>query len=192
MKKLLSTFISGLSSKEKMMLYCACAAVGIAVFDRLVLGPITKESANIEEKIKNQMVTVEKDLTILQYKDKIINEDKTYSVFYTKNGLSAEELIGTFLSEVEGLAKSSGIALNNINPVTTEEKKDYTEYSLIIECTGNMKNILDFIYGVDNSKKPIMVASFEIVPKNREAYDVKCTIEIVKVVLIPKEIESEA
>jgi Tfp pilus assembly protein PilO len=183
MQKVLKAFISGLSQKEKMVLYVACVAVGLAIFDRLLLGPIMKETKNIEERIQAQITNTKKNLTILQYKDKIINEDDAYNIFYTKKGLSQDELIAVFLSEVEVLAKASGIALTNINPVMTEEKKGFVQYSLTIECAGNMKNILDFIYGIENSKKPIRVVSYEISPKTRETYDVKCTITVIKMML---------
>lgn len=186
MDNIVGAFISGLSEKERKMLYGACAFVCLAIFDRLVLGPLSHEAKMIEERIESQKILIKKNLLILQYKDKILNEDAAYSKYFTKKGLTQEELIASFLSEVEELADASGVSLANINPVTTEEKTGYMEYSLVIECFGLMDNLSDFMHRIDNSKKPIRIFAFDISPKKRATYEVNCVITVVKVILIPE------
>ncbi|OQX80421.1 MAG: hypothetical protein B6D56_05095 [Candidatus Omnitrophica bacterium 4484_70.1] len=185
MKGFIKGFISGLSPKERKLLYITLSFVFFALFDKLIIRSIFNEVHSVEEKIKSQLTLIKKDLLILKYKKKIMEEDKLYSIFYTKKGLVPEELMATFLSEVEQLAKASEITLTNISPISVEEKRRYTQYKLIIECESNMENLINFIYAVNNAKKPIWVGSYEFSPKNREKYEVKCVLSIYKIILIP-------
>ena len=183
MPNAVEAFISGLSPKEKKMLYITVGLIALTLFDRLILGPVQKESVQVEEKIASDMRQIRKNNLIIQYKDKIGKEEKDYSIFYTKKGLTSEKMISAFLSEVEDYAKEAKIILTNINPVTTEDKTGYAQFSLTIECSGNMKNIISFIYSIDSSKRPLRVLSYNIVPKDRENYEVKCVITIIKAII---------
>ncbi len=179
----IKAFFSGLSPQEKKVLYIASGFVFLALFDRLIFSPLLDEAHHIEERIKRESNLIKKNLLILEYRDKIMQEKEAYRPLFTDKELTHEELIAQFLREIEELAKESTISLSNINPVNLEEKKGYVEYSLTIECAGNMKDFLNFIYAVENAKKPIRIISYEISPKNREAYDVVSALTIVKLIL---------
>jgi hypothetical protein len=176
------SFIDGLSAKEKKLLYAAGLILGIMMFDRIVVGPILNESKILDEKILDQITNTEKNLRLLGYKERILEEDSSYGEYYTEEGLSREVLIASFLGEVESTAKNAGITLSNINPVNVVPKEGYTEFSLALECQGNMRNIIDFMYNIDNSRKPLRVLSFELAVKNRENYGVRCGITVVKMI----------
>ncbi|MFC1593839.1 hypothetical protein ACFL38_00755 [Candidatus Omnitrophota bacterium] len=185
MPNILKAFISGLSAKEKKILYIAVGCMCLAFFDRLVLGPICQEANLLEERIVSQTELIQKNLMILQYKDKIISEDEAHNIFYAKLDSTHEQRIASFLSEVEELAKSAGIPRTNVNPVFGEEKKGYVQYNLTFECAGKMDNLVDLIYKIENSKKPIRVISYEISPKSRENYEAKCTLTVAKIIVMP-------
>lgn len=183
MNNFVEAFIAGLSPKERRILYITLGVVGLALFDRLILGPIDKESKAVDQAIEKSIIEIRKNNLILQYKDKIMKDNSDFATYYSKGNLSQEEQIAAFLSEVEDFAKASKIALTNMNPVTSEEKKGYLLYSLSIECASSMSNVLDFIYNIDNSKKPIRVLSYSILPKDRDNYNVKCTVTIIRAVI---------
>ncbi|MDD5421842.1 MAG: hypothetical protein PHT32_00255 [Candidatus Omnitrophica bacterium] len=183
MGNFIETFIAGLSPKERKILYVTLGVVSLALFDRLLIAPIVRESRSVEEAINANIGEIKKSTLILRYKDKIIRDNDDYGIFYTTDGLSQEQLTASFLSEIEEFAKASTIALTNINPVVTEEKAGYVQYSIVIECAGNMKNIVDFIYAIDNAKKPLRVVSYNIQPKDRNVYDVKCSMTITRAII---------
>lgn len=185
MQKAVQSFISGLSAKEKKLLIVTGVIVCVTLFDRMVLGPITGESQRAEERIEEETKLIHKNLLILRYKDKVLGEDKAYGDFYTKKGQVEEELIASFLSEVESMAKASNVALVNINPVAVAEKVGYVEFSLTLECAGTMKDMLSFMYTIDNAKKPLRTVSYDIQPKSRENYEVRCILTVVKMIILP-------
>lgn len=191
MIKVVKAFFSGLSAKEKQVLYAAGFFMFLALFDRLIVGPFTREAGVLNEEISAQTKLTRKNMRILQYKDRIMKEDQMHGTFYTTKGLTQEELIATFLSEVEELSKASGITVSNINPVDVVESTEFTEYHLTIECGGQMRNILDFFYGIDSTKKPIRISSFDIAVKNREQYEAKCAVTISKLIIMKEEELSE-
>ncbi|MFH1791787.1 MAG: type 4a pilus biogenesis protein PilO [Candidatus Omnitrophota bacterium] len=179
----ITSMLANLSKKEKTYLCAAGIVLFIALFDRLVVGPVSKESNDLEEKIVYQIGLIKKNLSILRYKEKILEERALYLPYFTKEGLTEEELIAVFLRDVEQLAKTAGITLTNVNPVTVDDRREYVLYDLTVECTGPMKNMLDFIYGVDAVKKPIRVTSFEVYPKKRAEYEVNSTITVTKMII---------
>lgn len=187
MTKVLKAFISGLSQKEKKILYVASAFMFLALFDRLLYGPLSNESKTIDEKIENQKIMIRKDLIILKYKNKIKEEAQAHSIFYAASGMTHEELVAIFLREIESLAKENKVALTNINPVDVEEKTGFIQYSMVVECSGIMQDVLNYIYAIESAKKPIRVYSFEISPKKRESYEVNCSLKIIKIILMENE-----
>jgi Tfp pilus assembly protein PilO len=183
MIKIIKAFVSGLSAKDKRYIYIAGAFLLLTFFDRIVIGPFSHESKMMDEKIAAQKEIARKNLIILSHEDRVIDEVAVYNDYYANEVSSREELIARFLSEVEGFSKAAGINLTNIEPVQPIDKGEYTEFLLAIGCEGSAKNVLDFFYNVENSKKPISIVSFEIAPKSRDGHEVRCNISIAKVIV---------
>jgi Tfp pilus assembly protein PilO len=196
MIKIVKAFFSGLSKKERQILYIAAGFIVLALFDRMIIGPISKESKHLDEKIESQIKLTKKNIRILEYKDRILDDDEAYGDYYVSEDATQEELIASFLSEIEQMAKLTGITLTNINPVSTEEKNDYMLFQLTIECSGNMRNMLDFFYSISTAKKPIRLSSIELSAKKRETYEAKCIVTVEKLIIskaeeYPKRLEKK-
>jgi Tfp pilus assembly protein PilO len=185
MKDFFKAFFSGLSENEKKVFIAASVLVGFALFDRVVIGPITKETSVLKDKISSQSAQIRSNLQILGHKDSIMDKYVLYGKYYAKDEQTQEERIAEMLNEVEGFAKASNIALTNINPVVVEDKGLYAIYRLTVECSGSMNNFVDFVYGVDNSKKLLRTVSYTIAPKDRDTYEVKATLTVIKMIIFP-------
>ena len=186
MKEFITAFFSGLSDKEKKTLKIACVVVFIAIFDSVIFGPILKETVTEQERKETRINLIEKDLLILQYKDSINKKYDSFEKFFAKKDRTEEERIASLLNDVEGLAKRSTVALTNINPVTVEDSEnDKILFRLTVECIGSMSDLLEFVYGINNSQKLMRVSAFSVVPKNKEEYQVKASITVVKQIVFP-------
>jgi len=97
----LKSFFSGLSDKERRLLYITCGIVCFTLFDRVVLSPISLQSSLYEDQIAAKTSMIKKNLLILEYKDRILPEDKRYRSFFADKNSTEEELIASFLSDVE-------------------------------------------------------------------------------------------
>ncbi|MDD5069614.1 MAG: hypothetical protein PHV17_02700 [Candidatus Omnitrophica bacterium] len=182
----LKAFFSGLSAKEKKVLYLALVFVSIAILDSLIVRPMNRVGENIEHDIDNQKILIQNDLLILQHKEKIIKEYKAYSIFLTDRGMDESELKAQFLGEVEQISKAAKIGITP-GTVTSEEVSGFIQYSLTIECLGKMRDVINFIYGIESSNKPLQVVAIQIAPKNRQDYEVKCSLTVVKYLVEPDE-----
>jgi len=187
MKDFINAFFSGLSQKEKNILYIACGFVCLALFDRMIVGPILRETSFLQEKIDSQTTSIKRNLMILNYKDNILDKYVMFGKYFAKEDMTQEERIAELLNEVEELADRSNIALTNINPVNVEEKGEQLVYRLTVECMGTMSDFVDFIYGVDGSQKLMRVISFSLNPKDRDNYEVKATLALEKLIIFPFE-----
>jgi hypothetical protein len=184
---LIKSFLSGLSKKERLLLYAACFVLLLLFFDKVIYSPISQRINGIEDKISMQKELIHKNLLILKHEGQIIAERKKYQDFFSQEGLSHEEKVAEFLGEVERLAKSSQITLINIDPVEIEEENEFSKYKLTIEGRAKMENILRFIYTLDNTDKPIRTISCEITPQKRSEYLVQAIIEIEKLIIVSDE-----
>lgn len=185
MKAFFEAIFSGLTDKEKKVLYIACAIASLALFDRLVFAPLTGEITKLNEEIRSEINLIKSDIHILQYKDNIVDKYIHYGKYFAQEGLSQEERIAKFLNEIEDSAKKASITLTNINPVNVKEEGADIEYNLTIECLGTMTNFLEFVYAVENSQKMLNVVSYTLSPKNREEYQVKATLTVLKKLVFP-------
>jgi hypothetical protein len=185
MKDIITAFFSGLNSNEKRMLYIACAVAGLALFDRLILGPVLGEMSKVDEKTRIETGIIKDNLRILAYRDSIVDRYLKRDKYFEPENLTQEERISKFLNEVEEAAKKSSVALTNINPVNAAEQGKDLVYSLVIECTGKMQSLVEFVYGLESSQKMLKVVSYTISPKSREEYQVKASLTIVKKVVFP-------
>ncbi|MBF0216779.1 MAG: hypothetical protein HQL30_07290 [Candidatus Omnitrophica bacterium] len=185
MKDIITAFFSGLNSNEKRMLYIACVVACLALFDRLILGPVQGEMGKVEEKIRIETGVIKDNLRILAYRDSIVDRYLKRDKYFEPENLTQEERISKFLSEVEEAAKKSSVALTNINPVNASEQGKDLVYSLVVECTGKMQSLVEFVYALESSQKMLKVVSYTISPKSREEYQVKASLTIVKKVIYP-------
>lgn len=185
MKAFFEAIYSGLTEKEKKFLYIACVIACLALFDRLVLGPLTTEIDKLNTEIGAETNMIKSDIRILRYKDSIVDTYIGNGKYFATEGLSQEERIAKFLNEVEESAKISEIALTNINPVNVKDSGENAVYSLTVECLGSMENFIEFMYSLDSSKKMLNVVSYEFSPKNREEYQVKAILTVQKKLVYP-------
>jgi len=191
MLKFIKAFISGATAKEKRYIYITVTVLLITIFDRVVIGPFMSECGKLDKKIADQKEIVYKNMIILRYEDRIVDEVSIYSDYFIDDLSSRDELIACFLSEIEGYSKTAGTNLVNINPVESIDDVGYTQFVLAVGCEGNLKNLLDFFYNIESSKKLIRIIDFEISPKSRESQDVRCNLTISKLIITKPDTDSQ-
>ena len=187
MKDFIKAFFSGLSDKERTIFYAAVGVVLIALLDGVVLGPVTRETSFLRDKIASEKTLIGRNLMILRYKGDILEKYEKVKPYFAEEGLTQEERIAELLNEIEVTAREAALALTNITPVVIEEIGSSSQYRVTIECLGKMDNLIEFIYGIDNSKVLLRVVSCTINPKNRDNYEVKATVTVEKLIVFPLE-----
>lgn len=180
---MIQKFYAKLSEKEKMVFNVALLIVLLAFLDRLFFGPVLGKINSIDSEIQNQKISIERDLRILTYKDKIIQDNQSYGKYFTENVEDDDVVNAAFLQTVEKLATQSNVTLIKSTPTEKKEKKDSLEYFANVDCAGQLKDVISFMHAVNASDDLLKVATFSMTPKRGAANDVNASLTVVKTVV---------
>ena len=89
---------------------------------------------------------------------------------YTEIGRTDEDALSVIMKKVEEVAKSSGIILVNMKPDMSSEKAEggCKTRRLELSIEGSQKNIVKFVYQLENSKYPLSISKLDFKIKDRE------------------------
>ena len=182
MLKILSTFFSRLSKRERLVLYGAIFFISVALLDRLMLGPILSKVKSLNKEIQSQEALSKKSLHILAQKDRIIKEVNRYAS-YVAHAQSQEEEIIFLLKEIEKMANKSSVYVIDIKSTGLVEEGILKKYLVKLNCEAQMEQLTKFFYDVENSNKLLKIEKYDIRPKTEGSSVLRCTASISKAVL---------
>jgi len=179
----LGTFITKLSKREKTVFYVAVSVVLILFLDRIIIYPIYTKIKSLNGAVQDKKVRIEREMRILAQKDRISQESSTYAAYLTA-AVSQEEAMTAFLKEIETLANKSALSIIDMKPAGVKEEKDKSKkFSVSLTCEGEMEQILEFMYNVENSQSLLSVERYQVSPKSRESSVASSSMTISKIVI---------
>lgn len=187
----INKFIAGLNDNQKKLLVITVVIVIAALFDRLLIGPTMSRLSAIEEDITKEETTIKQDMRFLGYKDRIIKESKEISPYLTKNRLSDNETIASFLNKVQNLASESKVTLIKINPATGEQDSEFWKYQADLECSGELPDVISFMHLINSDTELMKVDKFNFTAKKSETDEIKATMTVEKIVVTDKPMPSK-
>ncbi|MCK9594628.1 MAG: type 4a pilus biogenesis protein PilO [Candidatus Omnitrophica bacterium] len=188
MKKIqdIYAFLAHLPKRDKMKFYAAGIFVLMALFDRLIIAPISSKLQSLDKQITEKEAAIKVDLRILGEKERIELESAQYRSFFTKEG-SAEEEMSSLMKEVETLANKSTVYLLDMKPGTVKQSATSKEYTVTLNCEGELRRLIEFIYAIETSKKLLKTEKMQISVKSKESDTLKCSLLISKIILLKSE-----
>lgn len=176
--------ISGLSKREKTILYTTCIFLSLVALDRLVVYPVYSKISALNKQIKEGQEGIIRSMRMLSQKEKIELETKKYAS-YLNSPESEEEVITSFLKEVESLANRSSLNIIDMKPGGVTLSKDKTKkFQLILNCEGQMEQLIEFMYNIENMNSFLNIERYQVSPKSKDTGIVQCAITISKVILL--------
>ena len=177
------SFFAKLSKKERTILYVALTVVSLTILDRLIVYPIFSKIDLLTQEIKQKESDLRREVRIVAQKDRINAEVKKFDS-YLQAPNTEDEIITTLLKEVEGIANKSSLYIVDMKPAgTREENKGDIRYLVTMNCEGQMEQIMDFLYNIENSGSLLTVERYQISPKSRESSIAVCSLTISKVII---------
>ncbi len=180
---MIQKFYAKLSEKEIGVFNIALFIVLLAFLDRLFFGPVLAKINSIDEEISNQKGSIDRDLRILSYKDKIIKDNESFGKYITKDLADDDVVNAAFLQTVEKLATQASVNLIKSTPTERKDSKNSIEYYANVDCTGQLKDVVSFMHAVNASEDLLKVATFSMTPKRGAANEVNASLTVVKVVV---------
>jgi Tfp pilus assembly protein PilO len=175
-------FLTKLSRKEKIGLFVAVVVVFLAILDRLVLAPIKERIQQINQQIQVNEKQLVMGLRNLEQKEVVTNEYKKYAR-YLKDAGSDEERIAAMLSEIENLAKKSGVSLVDTKPSQPKDTNFFKEYAIEVKAEGTMETLMIFLYQLNSSSQLLRAERLRLNLKDKDSITVEASILITKFLL---------
>ena len=151
-------------------------AVGffLALFalQKTIVAPFLEKLRALNGKIEFSEKKFEKLLYIESQKENIAAEFSNVQR-YIEPGKSQEDVLGVMMKTIEELAKGSGISLLNMTPDTAGKKKGeegpQKTQKVTLNVDGSQKNVITFLYKLENSSYPLTIKKLDLKVKDRES-----------------------
>ena len=173
-------FVKRLSKKERILFYIAVIFVSLALLVRVIIYPAFGKMSSLNENIEDMKLLIEKNKRFLSHRDEIASLSSQLASYLGEEG-SPEEELTLFLELIDNIADESEVHLLSRTPegFKTEELKKI--YSIRLRCEGTMRQIVEFIYNIENSQKLLNVDRYIITPKEEGSTTADCRMFVSKV-----------
>ncbi|MCH7472863.1 hypothetical protein IIA79_07930, partial [bacterium] len=135
--------------------------------DLMILGPVLSHMKVLDSEIRDKSHTVQRDLRIMSFKDKILREYGHYERYLDRGEKTQQEIITTLLGRVEILAIQNEITMVNVSPGEIEEKPIYKIYRTSLEYEGTLPHIISFMDGLETADNLFKVTRFTLDSKGK-------------------------
>ena len=183
MLKILLSFLSHLSRRERLMFYGALTVFLLVLLDRLMLNPIMSEMRLLDEKICNEKASIKEALYIISQKDRLGRETRLYATYLERTSSDEEEIL-SFLKYVENLTAKSSVSLTGIKASGIKEETLSKKYFIRLSCEAQMEQIIDFLYDIESSNRLLRIEKWHMTPKAEGSSIINCTMDISKFVIL--------
>ena len=174
--------LSGLSKRERYILYLCIAIVLGCLLYGFVLEPLALKWIKLNQKILSQKIRLEKNYRIIANKDIIKKEYQRYAN-YVKTVDSDEEVIAALLQEIENLARNCNVRINDIKPKEVKDLRFYKRFTIEIESEGQIEQLSKFIYQLQKSSQLLRVQRLHLGARGTQKSLLKSHMLITKISL---------
>ncbi len=172
-----------LSKRERLVLYVAVAFVSISLLDRMLIYPVYSKIDSLNKEINQKEVGISRNLRILEQKERIILEAKNYAPFFIEPK-SEEEEMTIFLKQIESISNKSSLYIVDMKPAgSKEEKNNIKRFTVNLSCEGQMEQVMDFMYNIENSSELLVIDRYQLNPKSKESMVIQCNMAISKLII---------
>ena len=178
----LTTALTKLSQREKIILYGTVVFVSLAMLDRVVIAPSFSKIKSRDEEIRERQLIIKKDLAIVALKENIEQEAKKYEEYFSKT-VSLDEARTSVLKEIENLASQSKVYLVYIRPGETVIEGPFKHLLFNVSCEGRMLEMINFLHSIESSAKLLTVEKYVISPKEEKSSAAQCRMTVSKIIM---------
>jgi hypothetical protein len=180
-----------LSKREKYIVICTTAVLGIFLVDRYALTPLL--SMREETRTRKQQVTAQwnKGFGLLDRQELLEKRWRTYS----EQGIceKASDTTSRVLHEVRNWSGQYGVNLSSITPdrVSSKEEENFQEITFLVSGTGNMNSIGHFLYQLEHTTLPLRLKDIQLSSRQEAADDMSLQVRV-SAIHFAKESEKES
>lgn len=168
----LAGFFQRLSQREKIILYLSITIVMAMAVDQLVVSPIHKSVQSVDQRIHDMEANIKRSIQLLGQKEQMMKEAEHYATYAAASKPSEDEIL-VLLKQVQELASQASVNLLYSKP-GGGETKERNVYRVSLECEGQMDQVINFFFAIENSKLLLRIEKYSLQPTAKGSSVVKC------------------
>lgn len=150
-----------LSTREKLTFILTAGVIVFAVVFKFFLGPLLDRNELLNKEISITKAKLQKYMTLLAQKDYLKARFGKYAAEAAPQGQQGAPTISA-LSELQSLAKSSGVLLADVRPQASKQQNLYKETPIDIRVEGDIAALTKFIYAMENPLSLFKIRKLQI------------------------------
>ena len=166
-------FFNRLSKRERLIAIVTFSVIFVLVCDQLVVRQIFRSLHSLDQRIKDLESDIKKSIRLLSQKERMLKEIEHYKA-YSVELKSSEVETGALLKHIEELANQSSVNLLYAKPAGSKSDETVKKYIVTLECEGQMAQMINFFYQIENSTLLLKVDKFTMAPASSGSSVVKC------------------
>jgi len=152
---------SSISKREKNIIIAIIILAVFGVFWNFILEPCLKKWQDLDAQIAAKKVKLQKCVkSISDFQTKNAEYGKYAS--FVKGSKSDEQQLAVVLSEIDQLAKDSGVTLIILKPNSVKDVKIYKKFLAEAELDTTIKGLIKFLYQTENSNQMLKIENMDI------------------------------
>lgn len=157
-----------LTGKEKLLAISLAGLLAVFVLQAFVFGPIYEKTAAYSREIAQLKMAMRRYLALEHNRIEILKVQKQMEGYSSLKG-SDEEKISIVMSKVEAEARKAKLQILDMNPAgSTTMKGGVGVYRVQLRAEGRLKNVLDFVSGIENADILAQVDKITLTAKDEE------------------------
>lgn len=171
------------TKREKQIFYICVSLITLLILERIVFRPLADKLAGLNQEIQLKETRLIKGLRAQGQRDKIIKDYKSYEGYLKLKG-SDEEIVSELLREIERLARESTVSILDIKPQSMNKRAMYKEYTIEVRSEATFKDIITFLYRLNNSLLLLRVEKLVLSLKEENSDILKISMLLSGIVLL--------
>ena len=162
-----------LNNKEKTLSMAVGLVLIIFMLKAFVFGPIYEKIADYDQEIEQSKVAIRRCMAFEHNRSEILKAQKRIEGYSSLKG-SEEDKVAMVMSKVEAIARKAKLQISDMSPAGSAKTKGGAMiYRIQLRAEAQMKNILDFMSGVENADTLLQIEKISLSPKDESSDTLK-------------------
>lgn len=173
--------ISRLSKRERTIFYITVFVVAFFLFFKFVIEGMLRLNTHLNRELHNKQVQLRRAGQIA--KKGSVQKDYETLIAALKMVKNPQEEMARLLSEIDKIAKDSGVNVLNIRPQEIEDKKFYKRLSVDLRLEGENRNIMRFVFYLESSPLLLRIDKFNLAARSSQRGFLDCELSLSRVAI---------
>lgn len=168
-----------LKKREKILALVFGTFVLLFLLEKLTFSPFLDKLEVINSQITAGERQLQKALHVDMQNEEILGAFESIKP-YIVLGKTEEENLSVIMKKIEEMAKDSGVTLLNMKPEMGGEEIElgYRTRKVELNIEGSQRNIINFLYKVENSNYPLTITKLDFKIRDREAASMEADLNV--------------